>query len=121
MSKSPLENAVAIATALKRKRAHVFPLASRARCAEVLISLTVKGILQEHNPPDQWSINPGMTKCKVQPERLVHALNDQLLWTNAKIRRHTQTPARTACANGIEGGYFSTFNFSFTKLLQSII
>ena len=122
MSKQTQENVNKTTTSLKRKRAPVWPLATRAQCEEVVLtSLTAEGILQELNPPDTWRINLGTTKGKVQHERLVCALNDQGQWTSAKIRQHAQDPERTAGAIGFEGGYFSTLNSSFAKLLRSTI
>ncbi len=77
MSKKPHDNVDTVAASLKMKRAPMWPFATRARCEEVLSSLTAEGTLQEFSPPDQWRINPGTTKGKVQHERLVRALNDQ--------------------------------------------
>jgi hypothetical protein len=122
MSKQPQDNAITINVALKRKRAPVWPSATRAQCEEVIISLiTAEGILQEFSPPDKWRINPGTAKGKVQHERLVRTLNGQGLWTSAKIRQHAQDPERSAGATSFEGGHLSTLNTSFTKLLRSSI
>ncbi len=122
MSKQPQDNANSINVALKRKRAPVWPFATKAQCEEILSSLTSEGLLQKLNPPDQWSVNKGTTKGKVQHERCVLALNDQGIWTRAKIRQHAQQdPARAAGATSFEGGHVSTLNSSFSKLLRSIV
>jgi hypothetical protein len=121
MSKQPQDNANSVNVALKRKRAPVWTSATKAQCEEVLSSLTSEGLLQELNPSDQSSVNKGITKGKVQHERYVLSLNDQGLWTRAKIRQHAQDPARAAGATGFEGGHVSIFNSSFSKLLRSIV
>jgi hypothetical protein len=51
MSKQHHENVSTSSASLKRKRAPVWPLATRAQCEEVFISLTAEGILQEFSPP----------------------------------------------------------------------
>ncbi len=117
MSKQPHDNAISINIALKRKRAPVWPYVTRAQCEEVLPSLTSEGLLQELNPPDQWSVNKGTSKGKVQHERYVLALNDQSIWTRVKIRHYAQDPAKAAGATGFEDGYVSIINSSFSKLL----
>jgi hypothetical protein len=121
MSKQPQGNVSTTTTSLKRKRAPVWPSATKAQCEEVLTSLTAEGIIQELRPLGSWRINPGTTKGKVQHERLVYAVNDQGILSTAKIRQHAQDPIRTACATGFEGGNFSTLNSNFTKLLRSTI
>ena len=65
MSKQPHENVNTVATSLKRKRASMWPYATRVRCKEVLASLTTEGILQELSPSDAWCIIPGTTRGKV--------------------------------------------------------
>ena len=79
MSKQPQGNVNPINLALKRKKAPVWPSASRAQCEEALLSLAGEGLIQELNPPDVWRIHPStITKDKNQHERFVLAKNDQV-------------------------------------------
>ena len=76
MSKQPHDNVSNVTFAIKRKRALVWLSTTRARCDEILTSLTSEGILQELSPLGQWSVNKGTSKGKVQHERFDLGINE---------------------------------------------
>ncbi len=58
MSKQSIDIASNVATSLKRKRATMWPSATRAQCEETLLSLADEGLIHELIPPDAWRIHP---------------------------------------------------------------
>jgi len=122
MPKQSLCNVINVATSLKRKRAPVWPSATRARCEEALLSLASEGLIQELSPPDEFRIHPStVTKDKNHHERFVLVKNDKDGWTNTKIRQHAHDLVLQFGRSGFEGGTVSILNSSFTKLLRYVI
>jgi len=103
MFKQSIDNASNVATSLKRKRAPVWPSATRAQCEETLLSLAHESLIQELNPLDAWRIHQStINKDKNQHKRFVLAKNDQDYWTRTKIHQHAHDHVRQSRGIGCE-------------------
>ncbi len=123
MSKQPIKNhAVPSSSTPKRKRAPVWPFATRSLCEQALLVLIGEGTIEELSPPDEWRIHPS-TEARgsaFQHERLVWGTDDAGALVKIKIRQHSQDPGKTAGRTGFEGGCVSSLNHSLSKLLRSL-
>ena len=77
MSKQPIEN---VSIKIKRKRASVWPFATRNLCKEVVKLLIEEDLVRELSPPppDEWRIHPS-TEARgkgYQHERKLWVTND---------------------------------------------
>ena len=120
MSDKPIENA-AKKISIKRKRAPVWPFATRATLERAVHGLVDQGIISELSPRDEWRVHPS-TEARgsgFQHERLVRGINDRNEWITLKLRQHAQDPERTAGRTGFEGSEVADLNANLTKLLRS--
>jgi len=85
MSKLPIDNA---SIKIKRKRAPVWPFASRDLCEQVVKLLMEDDLVRELSPPDEWRIHPSIeARGKgFQHERRLWVTNDLNAWHIAKLR-----------------------------------
>jgi hypothetical protein len=119
MSNKPCANA-ATKIPLKRKRAPVWPFATRPILEQALTALIEFGTVRELTPPGEWRIHPS-TEARgsgFQHERIVWGINDQDQWITIKIRQHAQDPSRIAGRTGFEGGCVSGLNSHLSELLR---
>ncbi len=120
MSKQPIDNAT---IKIKRKRAPVWPFATRDLCERVIELLIKDELVRELSPPDEWRIHPS-TEARgkgFQHERKLWVTNDLGTWHIAKLRQHAQDPTKSAGRSGFEGGFVSGLNSSFAELLRRLI
>ena len=122
MSIKPFPNA-APKISIKRKRAPVWPFATRGVLEQALSGLKDKGIVLELKPPSEWRIHPS-TEARgsgFQHERLVWGIDDHDDWAVVKIRQHAADPTRTAGRTGFEGNDVVNLNTDLTQLLRSTV
>ena len=120
MSKQPIVNA---ANHIKRKKALVWPFATRSLCEKVVKLLEEDEFVGELSPPEEWRIHPS-TESRgkgFQHERRLWFKNDLNVWHIAKLRQHAQDPSKSARKSGFEGGFLSMVNFAFVELLRRAI
>jgi hypothetical protein len=120
MSKQPFDNA---SVSIKRKRAPVWPFATRDLCEQVVKLLIEDDLVRELSPPDEWRIHPS-TEARgkgFQHERRLWVTNDLNAWHIAKLRQHAQDPTKQTGRTGFEGGFVSRLNSSFAELLRRLI
>ena len=121
MSGQPAQFNATKTSPLKRKRAPVWPFATRAALDEALAVLIERGTISERSPKDEWSIHPS-TEARgsaFQWEKWVWGSDDLGQWKEVKLRQHAQDPTRTAGRTGVEGGYVSNLNADLVQLLRS--
>jgi hypothetical protein len=85
MSKHPIEN---VSIKIKRKRAPVWPFATRSQCEQVVKLLIEEDLVRELSPPSDWRTHPS-TKARgkgYQYERKLWVTNDLNAWHIAKLR-----------------------------------
>ena len=120
MSAKPIDNA-SKKIALKRKRAPVWPLATRVSLEQAVSALAEQGHIREFSPPDVWRIHPS-TEARgsgFQHERRVWGSDDHEVWVTLKIRQHAQDPTKSAGRSGFEGSNVSGLNTHLAWLLRS--
>ena len=118
MSTKPFPNA-APKISITRKRAPVWPFATRATLEYTITGLIVKGIVRELEPSDEWRIHPS-TEARgsgFQHKRRVRGIDDKNDWIAVKLRQHVQDPTRTAARSGFEGNEIAGLNTDLAKLL----
>ena len=99
MSKQPIEN---VSIKIKRKRALVWPFATRSLCEHDVKLLIEEDLVRELSPPDEWRIHPS-TEARGkgdQHERKLWVTNDLNAWHIAKLRQHAQDPTKSARRSG---------------------
>ncbi len=120
MSKQPIDNAT---LKIKRKKAPVWPFATRSVCEHVVKLLVEDDLVRELSPQDEWRIHPS-TEARgkgFQHERRLWVRNDLNAWHIAKLRQHAQDSTKYAGRSGFEGGFVSNINSSFTELFRRVI
>jgi len=93
MSFKPFPNA-APKISIKRKRAPVWPFATRGTLELAITGLVDKGTVRELSTLSEWRVHPSTkaTGSCFQHERLVWGINDGDEWATVKIREHVQDP-----------------------------
>ncbi len=89
MSKQLVEN---VSIKIKRKRAPVWPFATRNMCEPDGKLLIEEDLVRELSPPDDWRIHPS-TEARgkgYQHERKHWVTNDLNAWHIAKLRQHAR-------------------------------
>ena len=95
MSKQPIEN---VSIKIERKRAPVWPFATRNLCEQVVKLLIEEDLVRKLSPPDEWRIHPSTEARRkgYQHERKLWVTNDLNAWHIAKRRQHAQDPTKSA-------------------------
>jgi hypothetical protein len=120
MSKQPIVSAT---IKIKRKRAPVWPFATRDMCEKVAKLLAKDEFTRELSPPEEWRIHPS-TEARgkgFHHERRLWVKNDLNAWHVTKLRQHAQDPAKSAGRSRFEGGFVSRVNSAFVELLRRAI
>jgi hypothetical protein len=110
--------------AIKRKRAPVWPLATRPVLESATTTLVERGIIREMHVTDQasrWRIHPS-TESRgkgFQHERKVLRCDASGQWTQVKLRQHCQDPTSSADRTGFEGGDIAWLNIELVQTLKN--
>ncbi len=120
MSKQPIKN---VSFKIKRKRAPIWPFATRNLCEQAIKLLIKENLVRELSPPDDWRIHPSTeARCKgYQHERKLWVTNDLNAWHIAKLHQHAQDPTKSVGRSGFEGGFVSRLSSTFAELLRRLI
>jgi len=72
---------------IKRKKAPVWPFATRGTLEQAIADIIDKGPVRELSPPSEWRIHPSIESrgSGFQHERLVWSINDGDGWATVKI------------------------------------
>jgi hypothetical protein len=104
---------------IKRKRAPVWPFATKGILEQAITGLVNKGTILELSPQEVWRIHQS-TEARgsgFQHKRLVWGINDGNEWATIKIRQQAPDPSRTAGRTCFEGSDVADLNSDLAELL----